>query len=156
MSNKIFLDSSILVEYRKGTQTDLLEAIVTNTDFEPLINQVVVSEYLFYHLAIFSGKSPMSVKSANQIMQYLSIGDPDGFLSQFSWLNDFSMLYKKAIYFMETYNLLPNDALIISLCQFHDIKYLASFDTDYTIACQTEGILLISTKTEFDAISNQS
>lgn len=36
MSNKTFLDSSILVEYRKGAQTD----------FEPLINQVVVSEYL--------------------------------------------------------------------------------------------------------------
>jgi uncharacterized protein len=153
MSNKIFLDSSILVEYRKGVQTDLLEAIVTNIDFEPLINQVVVSEYLFYHLAIFSGKSPMSVKSAADIQKYLSVGDPEGFLSQFGWLNDFPLLYKKAINFMETYNLLPNDALILSLCKFHGIKYLASFDTDYTIACQIEGILLISTKTDFDAIS---
>lgn len=152
MSNKIFLDSSILVEYRKGVQTDLLEGIIANEAFELLINQVVVSEYLYYHIAIFSGKSPMTIKSAKEIKKYLSMGDPDGFLTQFGWLNDFPLLHRKASYFMQTYNLLPNDALILALCQFHEIKYLASYDTDYTIACQAEGILLISNRDEFEAI----
>ena len=66
MNNKIFLDSSILVEYRKGTQTD---------------------------------------------------------------------------------------ALILAICQFHDIRYLASFDSDYVHACQAEGIFLISNKAQLKAIS---
>lgn len=153
MNNKIFLDSSILVEYRKGTQTDLLEAIVANTDFEPIINQVVVSEYLYYHIAIFSGKSPMSIKSAGEIGIYLSMGDPDAFLAQFGWLQDFPMLFKKASLFMQNYNLLPNDALILAICQFHDIRYLASFDSDYVHACQAEGIFLISNKAQLKAIS---
>ena len=104
MSNKIFLDSSILVEYRKGVQTDLLEGIIANEAFELLINQVVVSEYLYYHIAIFSGKSPMTIKSAKEIKKYLSMGDPDGFLTQFGWLNDFPLLHRKASYFMQTYN----------------------------------------------------
>jgi predicted nucleic acid-binding protein len=42
------LDSLVLIEYRKGTKTDLLESIVANRDLEPVINQVVVSEYLYY------------------------------------------------------------------------------------------------------------
>ncbi len=152
MSNKIFLDSSILVEYRKGTQTDLLEAVILNTSFEPVINQVVVSEYLYYHIAVFSGKSPMRVKSAGEIEKYLNVGDPDTFLAQFGWLHDFSMLFKKANYFMQTYNLLPNDALILSACQFHGIQYLASFDSDYTDACLSKNVQLISNKVAFEAI----
>lgn len=35
-----------------------------NAEWEPVISQAVVSEYLFFHLAIFSGKSPLSVKTA--------------------------------------------------------------------------------------------
>ena len=152
MSSKIFLDSSILVEYRKGFQTDLLEAIVANQAFAPVISQVVVSEYLYYHLAIFSGKSPMSVKSAGEVGKYLSIGDPDTFLAQFGWLQDFPSLFKKGSHFMQKYNLLPNDALILANCKFQDIKYLASFDSDYIIACQGEDIQVISSRAELEAI----
>lgn len=147
------MDSSILVEYRKGIQTDLLEAIVANQVFTPVISQVVVSEYLFYHLAIFSGKSPMSVKSAGEIDKYLSIGDPDTFLAQFAWLQDFPTLFKKGSHFMRKYNLLPNDALILANCQFQKIKYLASFDSDYIIACQEEGIQLISSTADLETIT---
>lgn len=152
MSNKIFLDSSVLIEYRKGTKTDLLESIVANKAFEPVINQVVVSEYLYYHIAIFSGKSPMTIKSAGDIKKYLSMGDPDLFLAQFGWLQDFSTIFKKASHLMQSYNLLPNDALILSACQFHNIKYLASFDSDYALPCQSENILLISDTTVLEAI----
>ncbi|MBK7410194.1 MAG: hypothetical protein IPJ40_20345 [Saprospirales bacterium] len=44
MPSKILLDSSILVEYRKGNRTDLLEAILLNSDWTPVITQTVVSE----------------------------------------------------------------------------------------------------------------
>jgi uncharacterized protein len=80
MSKKIMLDSSILVEYRKGSKTDLLKAISTSADWIPCIGQVVVSEYLYYHLAIFSGKSPRSVQSAKEVQQVLAKGLPATFL----------------------------------------------------------------------------
>lgn len=67
MSSSIFLDSSLLIEYRKGTQTDLFEAIMAGMDWQPFISQAVVSEYLFFHLAIFSGKAPLTVKSNKEV-----------------------------------------------------------------------------------------
>ncbi|MBK8490488.1 MAG: hypothetical protein IPL49_06150 [Saprospirales bacterium] len=76
MPSKILLDSSILVEYRKGNRTDLLEAILLNSDWTPVITQTVVSEYLFHHIAVFSGKAPLSLKMANEIGHYLKQGDP--------------------------------------------------------------------------------
>lgn len=91
MTKNIFLDSSVLVEYRKGTNTDLLESIMLSNYVEPVINQIVVSEYLYYHIAIFSGKSPMTIKSASEVSKYLEIGAPEAFLSQFGWLSDFHL-----------------------------------------------------------------
>lgn len=143
MPSKILLDSSILVEYRKGTQTDLLDAILLSPNWKSVITQSVVSEYLFFHLAIFSGKAPLSVKTANEIGQYLKVGDPGLFLSQFDWLEDNPGLFISAIHFMEKYNLLPNDALIIANCIAHQIKTVASFDQDFIIPCQGEGITLV-------------
>jgi uncharacterized protein len=152
MSNSIFLDSSVLVEYRKGTQIDLLEAIILDKDFEAVINQVVVSEYLYYHIAIFSGKSPMTIKSATDIAKYLSMGDPETFLSQFGWLSDFPFVLKKALTLMQTHNLLPNDAIILATCLFHGITCIASYDSDYKDACLAEGIELVDSKAAFLAL----
>ena len=55
MNNRIFVDSSILIEYRKGSKTDLWDAILSDTDTVPCLNQTVVSEYLFHHMSLFGG-----------------------------------------------------------------------------------------------------
>lgn len=144
MPSKILLDSSVLVEYRKGTQTELLEAILLNAEWEPVISQAVVSEYLFFHLAIFSGKSPLSVKTANEIGEFIQLGKPGLFLSQFNWLVDDAGLFMSAIDLMGKYNLLPNDALILGNCISHQIKAIASYDPDFEIPCKAEGITLIN------------
>ena len=47
MSNRIFVDSSVLIEYYKGANTSFLEALFAGTEIRLFINQIVVSEYLY-------------------------------------------------------------------------------------------------------------
>jgi hypothetical protein len=83
--------------------------------------------------------------------QVLANGSPEAFLAQFDWLNDSVNMPVKAIYLMGKYNLLPNDALILAICQEHGVKHLASFDPDYGSACAGEGIRLIQHITDWTA-----
>lgn len=69
--------------------------------------------------------------------------DPGLFLEQFQYLTDTPNLIPLSISLMKKYNLLPNDALIISVCKFYEIKFLASLDTDFHIVCSQENIHLI-------------
>lgn len=149
MSNKILLDSSLLIEYRKGANTDLFEAIIANENWYPFISQTVVSEYLFFHLAIFSGKSPLAVKTAAQVAQILTAHPPEPFLQQFNWLEDDQNLPDLSAFLMKSYNLLSNDALIIAICKIHNIGFLASFDPDYEQVCRDEKIQLIRSIEDF-------
>lgn len=43
---------------------------------------------------------------------------------------------------MSKYNLLPNDAIILGTCILHEIKFLATHDSDFDIAAPAEGIIL--------------
>ena len=70
MSNNIFLDSSILIEYVKGSKTTLFESLLLKEHLELHYGMPVVSEYLFHYLAILGGKSPLAIKMGQQI-QYL-------------------------------------------------------------------------------------
>ena len=45
--------------------------------------------------------------------------------------------------FMITYNLLPNDAIILATCKIHGITQLASHDSDFILPCAAEGIELL-------------
>ena len=152
MSSRIFLDSSLLIEYRKGALTDLFEAIMTDMDWQTYISQAVVSEYLFFHLAIFSGKAPLTVKSNHEVEHVLANGLPEVFLAQFDWLYDSVNTPSRAINLMGKYNMLPNDALILAVCLENDIKHLASFDQDYVQACAGEGIQLVQSIADWTAL----
>ncbi|MBY0426441.1 MAG: PIN domain-containing protein [Cytophagales bacterium] len=142
-NNSIFIDSSVLIEYRKGTKTDLLEYIFDN-NFTPVIGQPVVSEFLYHNLAIFSGKSPLAVKSSGQIKPIISQSDHMGFLGLFKFIPDDENILNDVVELMGQYNLLPNDGIILALCKHHQIKKLASFDSDFILACEKVGIALVS------------
>ncbi|WP_262508243.1 PIN domain-containing protein [Spirosoma fluviale] len=47
------------------------------------------------------------------------------------------------LHYMEQYNLLPNDALILATCKLNGIEKIASYDADFAPACLGEGIQLI-------------
>ena len=150
MSNSIFVDSSLLVEYIKGSQTEFLDALRNEPDARLFISQTVVSEYLFYHLAELGQKSPRTLKENRRIPGILSAVNPVPFLEQFLWLPDEASMLQPTVDFMSKYNLLPNDALILAACKLHGIKALASFDPDFNAPCQGEGIRLLRTSDDFE------
>lgn len=143
MSNRIFLDSSILIESTKGTQTDLFNHLIANDTFEKCISQVVLSEYTFYLLIIEGGKAPLTLKRDKTIPAIIEQHNPADFLSELSFLESGSAVIPLYLYLMEKYNLLPNDALILATCKLNGIDQIASYDADFETACLGENIRLI-------------
>ena len=144
MTNEIMIDSSVLIEFIKGNKTILFKKIITDLENECFINEIIVSEFLFYFLAIYSNKSPRSLQSANEINKVFSNSYEYMLLENFSYLSNDSRLYSLIPDLMKKYNLLPNDAIILATCKLHSITLLASHDKDFIVPCQNEGITLLN------------
>lgn len=143
MSNKIFLDSSILIEYAKATRPELYEDLLQNDKLDLYFGSPVVSEYLFHFLAILGGKSPLALKMSGQISLLFTKNNPLDIFQPLNFLPDAPSILTSSAKFMTDYNLLPNDAMILALCKLHKIGFLASFDSDFEVACEKEKIVLI-------------
>ena len=63
---KIFVDSSVLIEFANERRPELLDALL-DSSHELYINNIVVSEFVYKLLGIIAGKSPMSVCESGQI-----------------------------------------------------------------------------------------
>lgn len=144
MTSKLFLDSSILVEWAKKTQPDLFDHLADNVAYELCISQIIVSEFVYYWLAVGGGKAPVTLKRDGAIANILQTYNPVNLLSKLTWIDANQQLIPLHLRLMQQYNLLPNDALILATCKLNNITQLASFDTDFAPACACEGIQLIS------------
>jgi predicted nucleic acid-binding protein len=144
-SKRILLDSSILVERAKRTRIELFDHLMQRDEYEKCICSPVLSEFAFHLLAIEGGKAPRTLKENRVIAALLTANPPDTLLNLFTFLPDSSQTISVYIDLLTKYNLLPNDALILSACLLHNILYLASYDRiDFEKACVAEGIILIS------------
>ncbi len=140
---RIFVDSGILVEYQKGNNVDFYEELILREEITLFVNQVVISEFLYYFIALSANKSPMSVKEAGQIANSFGERNPLEMLPGFIHLGHNNEIAEKGFEFMKKYNLLPNDALILASCVNNQIKRLATFDSDFNIPCEELGIKII-------------
>jgi len=146
-SNKIFIDSSVLVEALKGNKREFYYSLVSDEKNSFYINSITVSEYLYFLVGFSGGSSPRSLKESKKIKD--SLADQN---NQVEILNEFTIIeagesaLTLAPSFMSKYNLLPNDAIILATCKIHNIAKLASHDTDFIIPCQEEGIELLIEK----------
>lgn len=140
---KIFIDSGLLIEYEKQTQSELLEALL-DSEHQIFINPIVFSEYLYQLLGILGGRSPMSICESGKIGETLSLHDTKEFLLGFQILPIPDDALPLAVDFMKKHNLLPNDAIILAACKIQDVRILASYDADFFKACVVEGIRLIT------------
>ena len=145
--NSIFVDSSVLIKYWKGSKTEVLESLF-EPDYNSLIGHPVISEFLYHNLSIFSGKSPLTIKSNSEIGRMIARSNPSEFLSLFGYLTNYDGLQNDVIEIMSKYNLLPNDSAIIALCLHHQIFKIASFDPDFKNVCADKGILWVSEITQ--------
>lgn len=143
MINKVFLDSSILVEYAKGSKTDLLNVLLEDESCQLYIDTTVLSEYAYHFLGNKGGKSPRALKENQSIPDVLATHAIEDFLSVFIVLPNDSAITPLYLALMKQYNLLPNDALILASCQLHQIPAVASYDPDFKLACQQEGLKLL-------------
>ncbi len=78
---------------------------------------------------------------------------PQQFLNLFEFLVDDAQLIDTSGQLMERYNLLPNDALILSTCKYHAIQHVAGYDiTDFESVCKEENMILISSILELKTV----
>ncbi len=129
---KVFIDTSVLVEYLKGNNADFYEQLIAG-DHLLFINQVVVSEYLFHFVALNANKSPLSVKTSGQIAETFADLNPYDLMPGCFHLGHNQEIARDCLEIMKKYNLLPNDALILASCKFFGIDNIASYDSDFLI-----------------------
>lgn len=131
------------MEWAKKFQTALFDYLTNSDEYELCISQIVLSEFTYYWLAIGGSKSPVTLKRENAIPGIIHRYNPSALLSRLTWIEFDSTIIPLYLRYMEQYNLLPNDALILATCKLNGIKQLASYDADFSSACQGEGIQLI-------------
>lgn len=141
---KVFIDSSVLIEFENGRNQELLTKLLEKPSLNLCLNSVVASEYFYKLLGILAGKSPMSVCESGKINEVLSEHDTQLFLTYFTLLDTPKEAIVLGLSFMRTYNLLPNDALILATCKLQNIVVFASLDSDFAVACRLENIRLIN------------
>ncbi len=142
--NKVFIDSSILIEAIKGSQTALLEKLMTDENYDCCINTIVVSEFMFHFLAVNSSVAPLTLKMQKQIPAVLQNNEAYKILQHFRFLDTAEEVVSLTPALMQQYNLLPNDSIIIATCKIHGINYLASYDSELKDVCLNEGISFIT------------
>lgn len=143
MTSRIILDSSILVEYTKRNKTELLDYLLQTRPGQLYINSTVLSEYTYHWLGNNGQKSPRTLQQTGMIGSLIEGNNQDEFLNLFTVLPSSNAIIPLYLRLMQQYNLLPNDALILAAAKLHDIPALASYDSDFEVACTGEGLRLV-------------
>ena len=71
MINRIFIDSSVFIEALKGNKRLFYDALISKREDQFYINDIVLSEYLYYILGFNSGISPRTLQQKKQISNIL-------------------------------------------------------------------------------------
>ena len=144
MINETFIDSSVLIEYNKGSKTKLFSSLLDSRKYKCYINETVVSEFLYHYLAKNSDTSPKTLQRKNKIAEVFATSTQYSLMHLFEFLPTDASIYNLVPDFMLNYNLLPNDAIILAACKIHNIIQLASHDKDFIEPCKAEGITLLT------------
>lgn len=143
-TNNLFIDTSILIENVKGNKKGFLLNLLQDRTLNCFINETVVSEFLFHFLKLNGNASPQSSQSSGKIPSIIKLSDDHHLIRLFHFLPSNGSLITLVPSLMSTYNLLPNDAIILATCKIHGITKLASHDGDFIIPCKKEGIELLT------------
>jgi predicted nucleic acid-binding protein len=144
MTSNVFIDSSLLIEYNKGAKTKLLSSLLNKPDDICYINEVVLSEFLYHFLAKNSNTSPKTLQRKNKIAEVFKTSNQFKIINLFEFLPTDANIFNLVPIYMQQYNLLPNDAIILATCKIHNITQPASHDKDFKDACKGEGIELLT------------
>jgi predicted nucleic acid-binding protein len=143
MINRIFVDSSVLIEPLQNRKVEFYKNIILNHTFTFCINSIVVSEYLYKYIGLQNLGSPGTIQSGNKIAEALQPYFLIRTLEEFQLLEINNIAVSMVPELMSKYNLLPNDAIILATCKIHKIQQLASHDRDFKKAFKGEDIELL-------------
>jgi len=141
---KFFIDSNIIIEsLKEDGLKEAYEILNTLIHFRviPFINFIVLNETIF----ILCYKRKL-----------LNLKEVLNFLSNFIKLSLNESIEQMAINYMETYNLKPNDALVLATCKHYNIPYLLSLDEDFKEACEKESLTLIDSVEKLKRVLNKT
>ena len=139
--NKVFVDSSLLIEAEKGNFTDFLHDLYFDSSVQLCINDIIVSEFLFHFIGLQTGKAPLTIKEKKEISKVIEIYNEDELLLNFEFLPSSKEIISIVPALMGKYNLLPNDAIILATCKINGIQFLASHDADFKCLAMKKGLL---------------
>ncbi len=123
--NDCFLDSSILIEFNKGSKIHLFNKLQSDPNITCYVNEAVVSEFLFYYLANNGSIAPQTLKSRNEIKDVFANYQQYQLIKLCRFISNDDRLFTTVPQLMSQYNLLPNDAIILATCKIHNITKLA-------------------------------
>lgn len=144
MINKIFVDSSVLIEPLQNRKVKFYKDLISDHISDCCINSIVVSEYLYKYIGLQSLGSPKAIQSNKKMVEALQPYFLTNILDEFLFVEINNSVVAAVPSFMSKYNLLPNDAIILATCKMHNITQLASHDKDFKTACESEGITLLT------------
>ena len=143
MTNNIFIDSSVLIETYKGNKVKFYKSLFSGIDNKFFINDIVLSEYLYFILGFHTGISPLTMQQKKVIGSTINGETAQlNILKEFHFLSGNQSFLSEVPQLMAKYNLLPNDATILATCKLHRNK-LASHDSDFIFPCRQQNIELI-------------
>ena len=125
----MFLDSSVIIEGFKNNNKALnILKELAKINVRLFLNDVVINEVIYQ----LHSKRGFNLK---QLREHLL---------SFSFLEVNEEVLNILFDLIESYNLKPNDALILATCKHYNLKYLISLDEDFKEPCEKEGIILIN------------
>ena len=99
---------------------------------------------MFYVLGTNGGASPKTLQQGGKVSAVLAGNTEYSKIFKYlEFLITDASLFSEVPRLMTQYNLLPNDAIILATCILHNVKFLATHDSDFDIACKAEGITLL-------------
>lgn len=131
--NDFFIDSSVLIEYNKGNKLRIFSELLANDIFRCLVNETVLSEFLFHFLAYNGNKSPQTLHETKQIASVFATSSQYKLIKTCHFIENDKRLYSVVPGLMAKYNLLPNDAIILAICKLHGIPNPVSHDSDFEV-----------------------
>ena len=134
MSGKenVFFDSNVLIYHLGGIAKakPLIESVETG-GIKGFINPIVASEVMFFYIKAKTGMKSYEIKRNPAVLANIDLEPVFELFSLFNMLEINSEIVENSKSSIEKYHLLPNDALIVSTCEFYKIDKIATFDDDF-------------------------
>ncbi|NJE85456.1 PIN domain-containing protein [Thermococcus sp. CX2] len=128
----VFFDSNVLIYHLGGIPKakPRIES-VENGKIKGFINPIVASEVTFFYIKAKTGMKSYEIKRNPSVLASVNLEPVFEPFSVFSILEINPEIVENSKSSIEKYHLLPNDALIVSTCEFYGINKIATFDDDF-------------------------